>query len=66
MTVTAPEIELLTMGEAAALLKVKPRTLQRYWRGWGRLGIRVGREIKFRRADVAAWVKSNEESGALW
>lgn len=49
--------ELLTIAEAAALLRVPVATL-RYWRhiGTGPQSFRVGRHVVYYRADVDAWV----------
>ena len=57
---------MLDMTEAAELLKVKRRTLQKYWRPWGLTAIKVGRFWMFRRSDLAAWIAANAESGAAY
>jgi excisionase family DNA binding protein len=63
---TATDIELLTLTEAAAAVKVPRRTLQKYWRPWGLKAIQTGRTYKFRRSDIAAWITANETSGAAY
>jgi len=53
--------ELLTEREAAAILAVKPATLNT-WRCLGRHDlpfVRVGRAIRYRRADVLAFIEAN-------
>lgn len=55
---------LLAPGDVAAMLGVTPRAVEA-WRG-RRVGpayVRVGRVIRYRRADVEAWVASRTESG---
>jgi hypothetical protein len=49
--------ELLTLGEAAAVLRTPVATL-RYWRhlGVGPDGFRLGRRVLYRRQDVDRWV----------
>lgn len=52
--------ELLTNDQAAALVGLKPQTLQN-WRMTGKYNlpyIRVGRLIRYRRADVMNWLAS--------
>ncbi len=61
VTLTAVSAEpLLNDVEAAAILGVKPQTL-RIWRSTGRYPvpfIRVGRLVKYRRADLEKWLGS--------
>ncbi|QEL14653.1 helix-turn-helix domain-containing protein [Limnoglobus roseus] len=60
-----PEQHLLTEDEAANLLRVKPNTLAT-WRMSGRYNlpfVRVGRAIRYRAADVTAWVDSRCSPG---
>jgi len=54
---TAVESEMLSTREAAALLGVPEATL-RYWRytNQGPRSFRVGRPVRYRRADVLAWL----------
>jgi excisionase family DNA binding protein len=49
--------ELLTIAEAAALLRLPVDTL-RYWRhrGTGPASFRIGRHVVYRRADLYAWI----------
>jgi excisionase family DNA binding protein len=51
------EPELLTMTEAAELLRAPVATL-RYWRhlGTGPRGFRLGRRVLYRRDDLKAWI----------
>ena len=62
----AADIELLTMTEAAELLKIKRRSLQKYWKVWGITAVKTGRFYKFRRSDLAAWLAANETKGNPW
>lgn len=55
--------ELLTVDEAAAMLRTSPATL-RYWRQVGTTGpksAKVGRRVMYRRSDVEAWLKAQFE-----
>jgi excisionase family DNA binding protein len=49
--------ELLTIGEAAQLLRAPVATL-RYWRhlGTGPRSFRLGRRVLYRRDDLHAWI----------
>jgi excisionase family DNA binding protein len=52
--------ELLTPKEAAEILGVRPQTLAT-WRMTGRYGLRhlkVGRLVRYRRADLEAWLEN--------
>ena len=53
----ADQPDLLTIGEAAVLLRAPVATL-RYWRhlGTGPHSFRLGRRVLYRRADLDAWV----------
>jgi excisionase family DNA binding protein len=57
---TEPD-QLLTEDEAAAYLRVRPRTLQR-WRQLGRgpRFTRAGRRILYRMADLQAYLREQE------
>ena len=59
--------ELLDERAAAALLDVAAGTLS-VWRSTGRYGIpfvKVGRKVRYRRADLTAWLETRyRESGA--
>lgn len=55
--------EILTMDEVAGLLRVKPEKIYeltrkrfRRRRGFSLPKFRVGRELRFRRKDVEAWI----------
>jgi excisionase family DNA binding protein len=56
---SAPDqpVDLLTISEAAALLRAPVATL-RYWRhrGTGPRSFRLGRRVLYRRDDLEAWV----------
>ena len=55
--------ELLTLAEAAAVLRTPVATL-RYWRhlGIGPDGFRLGRRIVYRRQDVDRWVTERQRA----
>ena len=55
--VVEPDDELLTINEAAALVRAPVATL-RYWRhlGTGPRSFRVGRAVRYWRGDVVAWL----------
>ncbi len=55
--------ELLTLAEAAAVLRTPVATL-RYWRhlGIGPDGFRLGRRIVYRRQDVDRWVAERQRA----
>lgn len=59
--------DLLSEREAAALLDTAPGTLS-VWRSTGRYHlpfIKVGRNVRYRRADLMAWLeKRSRDSGA--
>jgi len=52
-----PQPDLLTITEAAVLLRVPVATL-RYWRhlGTGPRSFRLGRRVLYRRDDLHAWI----------
>jgi excisionase family DNA binding protein len=54
---TDPQLELLTITEAAELLRAPVATL-RYWRhlGTGPRSFRLGRRVLYRRDDLHAWI----------
>lgn len=56
-TTTDVPPELLTLTEAAALLRARAATL-RYWRhlGTGPRSFRAGRHVLYRRDDLHAWI----------
>ena len=59
--------DLLDPDAAAALLDVTPGTLS-VWRSTGRYAlpyVKVGRKVRYRRADLLAWLESRcRQSGA--
>jgi predicted DNA-binding transcriptional regulator AlpA len=54
-------LELLTLPEAAAVLRAPVATL-RYWRhlGTGPRSFRLGRRVVYRLADVHAWIDAQD------
>lgn len=58
--------QLLTLDEAAALLRTPVATL-RYWRhlGVGPDGFRLGRRVVYRREDVDRWVAEQQHAQSL-
>jgi excisionase family DNA binding protein len=56
-TTDRPETELLTIAEAAELLRAPVATL-RYWRhlGTGPRSFRLGRRVLYRHEDLRAWI----------
>jgi excisionase family DNA binding protein len=59
--------ELLTVAEAASLLKLSPRTLDK-WRlqpGVGPAFVRVGSAIRYRGSDLKDWLNSRTVSPSL-
>jgi excisionase family DNA binding protein len=59
----APTSELLTIGEAAQLLRTPVATL-RYWRhlGTGPHSFRLGRRVLYRRDDLRAWIDARHDA----
>jgi excisionase family DNA binding protein len=57
-----PYPDLLTISEAAALLRAPVATL-RYWRhmGTGPRSLRLGRRVLYRREDLHAWVDAQQD-----
>jgi len=52
-------VEFLTVAEAAALLRLSPRTLNQ-WRlqpGYGPPFVRVGAAIRYQRNQLSAWIE---------
>lgn len=57
---------LLTTEQAAEILGIEPTTLTT-WRSTGRYAIpfvRVGRAVRYRRADLDAWLRSRTVNGS--
>lgn len=52
--------ELLTTREAAKVLDLKPNTLAK-WRasGAGPAWVQIGRNVRYRRGDLSAWLDDN-------
>jgi excisionase family DNA binding protein len=59
-----PASELLTIAEAAQLLRAPVATL-RYWRhlGTGPHSFRLGRRVLYRRDDLRAWIDARRDQG---
>jgi excisionase family DNA binding protein len=59
-----PVPDLLTIAEAAALLRAPVATL-RYWRhlGTGPRSFRLGRRVLYRRDDLTAWIGAQHDQG---
>jgi excisionase family DNA binding protein len=60
-----PPAELLTIAEAALLLRAPVATL-RYWRhlGTGPHSFRLGRRILYRRDDLHTWIDAQHQQGS--
>ncbi len=56
--------ELCTLVEVAQLLRIPSATL-RYWRhlGTGPRSFRIGRHVRYYRADIDAWLHSQRDGG---
>lgn len=57
-TVMSEENDVLTLREAAALLRVHPVTLQRRAEAWGVPHRRLGAEWRFSRKVLTAWIQN--------
>jgi excisionase family DNA binding protein len=59
------ETELLTISEAADLLRAPVATL-RYWRhlGTGPISFRLGRRVLYRREDLRSWIDLQRSAAA--
>jgi excisionase family DNA binding protein len=55
------ESELLTAVELARWLRITPRTVYRFVRNAQLPYVRVGRGLRFKRADVEAWIRRRSE-----
>ncbi len=62
---TEPPAELLTITEAADLLRAPVATL-RYWRhlGTGPRSFRLGRRVLYRRDDLHTWIDAQRQQGS--
>lgn len=49
--------KLLSVAEVAAWLSVSEWTVYRRWRAWGLHAAQVGRQLRFREAEVEAYLK---------
>ena len=47
---------MIGLEELAEFLGIPIETVRKRWRGWGLPGVRIGKYIKFRERDVAAWL----------
>ncbi len=58
-----PPSELLTIAEAAQLLRAPVATL-RYWRhlGTGPTSFRLGRRVLYRRDDLRTWIDARQDA----
>jgi len=58
---------LMTIEDVAAALRLSPRTLRarRYREQIGLRGVRIGRALRFREADVAAVIRRDGEAESL-
>jgi len=54
----APRPRLLTTAEAAAIINITPRQLQRYWRRWGLAPIKVCGELRFPEDELSEWLET--------
>lgn len=52
-----PESDILTREQAAALLQVHPKMVTRYVREKGLPGVKLGRDWRFKRAELVRWVE---------
>ena len=52
-----PTVQLMDSEEAAALMKVHPKTLQKLARRGELKGIHVGKLWRFREVDIADWIQ---------
>jgi excisionase family DNA binding protein len=53
----------MTMQEVATYLEVPYNSLVQKWRVWGLSSYKIGRERKFLRPEVEAWVRNQREGG---
>lgn len=53
-----PYPDMLTVNEVAAVLRVHPRSVQRWAREGRFASVRAGKTYRFSRADVARWMLS--------
>jgi excisionase family DNA binding protein len=63
------DLKFLTLDEAADILQVSKRTIQRMVRNKTLCATRVGRQWRIRESELLQWVKQNENlnvSGDAW
>jgi DNA-binding transcriptional MerR regulator len=61
--ITAAEVELMTTEEVSTELGIPVGTLRYYRsRGCGPVSFRLAGRVRYRRADVVAWVEEQERS----
>lgn len=62
---TSSEGKLLTVADVAELLGIPVATLYAWrYKGEGPKGYKLGRHVRYRRADVDAWVETHADSWA--
>lgn len=63
---TAPAVPLATTEEVAAFLRDVPKHTLEQWRsqGKGPTYVKVGRHVRYRWADVNAWLDEQSRAGA--
>jgi excisionase family DNA binding protein len=59
----APYPEMLTVDEVAAVLRIHPRSVQRWARDGQISSVRVGRSYRIPRADVLRWILASSTHG---
>jgi excisionase family DNA binding protein len=57
-----PDPEIMTTDELAAYLRVSRATVYRLFKRRGLPGFRVGRDRRFRRADIDEWIEASEKA----
>jgi len=58
-------VKLLSVGEVAACLQVKIATVYQYVNAGKIPCVKVGRRVRFREADIEAWIKQNSKGVAV-
>jgi excisionase family DNA binding protein len=56
--------EILTREQAAELIQVHPAVVTRYVRTRGLPGFKIGRDWRFKRSEVVAWLEASRAKGA--
>ena len=59
----APYPEMLTVDEVAAVLRIHPRSVQRWARDGQISSVRVGRSYRIPRTDVLRWILASSTHG---